>query len=153
MLHPPSLRLTLHGSPRLQSGLRQNELWRRLRQDVVAKYLLGRWWRCCWHTYRVQKDWRPLLVLRPNWCSVVDVLEASRDLNRENVWRENKIKTGWRGVSSTCVKHTLSMWEESMVPHFLCSTKNPLTLPKILYTDQNYRSTLSEGHSHKPIFP
>lgn len=89
-LHNPLDGLTLHSSPRLQSGLGQNELWRRLRQDVVAKYLLGRRWRCWRHTHCVQKHWSALLVLRPNWCRVVNVLEASRDLNRKKDWKENK---------------------------------------------------------------
>lgn len=72
--------LTLHSSPGLQSGLRQDELWRRLRQDVVAKYLLGRRRRCWRHAHCVQKHWSALLVLRPNWWWVVEVLEAGRDL-------------------------------------------------------------------------
>lgn len=80
--------LTLHSSPWLQSGLRQNELWRRLRQDVVAKYLLGWRRRCRRHAHCVQKHWSALLVLRPNWCRVVEVLEASRDLNRGKNWKE-----------------------------------------------------------------
>lgn len=99
-LYPPSLHdlldgLTFHSSPRLQSGLGQNELWRRLRQDVVAKYLLGWRWRCGRHAHRVQKHWSALLVLRPNWCMVVNVLEASRDLNRKKDWRENKRLMVW----------------------------------------------------------
>lgn len=80
--------LTLHSPPWLQSGLRQNELRSWLRQYVVAKYLLG-WRRWCWrHAHCVQKHWSALLVLRPNWCRVVEVLEASRDLNGENDWKE-----------------------------------------------------------------
>lgn len=75
--------LTLHRSPRLQVGLRENELWRQLRQDVVAKYLLG-WRLCCWRsTHCVQKHRSTFLVLRPRWCPVVNVLEARRDLNRK----------------------------------------------------------------------
>lgn len=79
--------LTLHSSPGLQSGLRQDELWRRLRQDVVAKYLLGRRRRCWRHAHCVQKHWSALLVLRPNWCRVVEILEAGRDLNRKECKR------------------------------------------------------------------
>ncbi len=90
--------LTLHSSPRLQGGLRQNELRRRLRQDVVAKYLLrsrGRRWG---YAHGIQKHWSAFLVLRPDWCGVVDVLEASRDLSRlEGV---QQIRAGWCKVSS-----------------------------------------------------
>lgn len=75
--------LTLRRSPTLQAGLRENELRRWLRQDVVAKYLLERR-RCCWGSaHRVQKHWSAFLVLRPSWCRVVNILEARRDLNRK----------------------------------------------------------------------
>lgn len=77
--------LTLHRSPSLLAGLRENELRRWLRQDVVAKYLLGRR-RCCWGSAnRVQKHWSAFLVLRPSWCWGINILEARRDLNRKTI--------------------------------------------------------------------
>lgn len=107
--------LTLHSSPWLQSGLRQNELWRRLRQDVVAKYLLGRRRRGRRHAHCVQKHWSALLVLRPNWWRVVEVLEASRDLNREKDWKGNRRLEGDGGefparVWNTICPHGRNQW-------------------------------------------
>lgn len=76
--------LTLHRSPRLQGGLRQDELWCWLRQNVVAQNLLTRRWWSRRRTNCGQKHRRCLLVLRPHWCRLVEVLEASRDLRTEN---------------------------------------------------------------------
>lgn len=94
--------LTLHSSPWLQTGLRQDELRRWLwRQDVVAKYLLGwRWWswRC---TYCGEEHWSTFLVLRPNWCRVVVVLEAGRELNSDKHWKE-KVRSA-KMVETLCV--------------------------------------------------
>lgn len=124
-LYPPSLHnlldgLTFHGSPRLQSGLGQNELWRRLRQDVVAKYLLGWRWRCGRHAHRVQKHRRALLVPGPNWCVVVNVLEASRDLNRKKDWRENKRLMVWSFqpfLSNTLCTYGRNQWYFPLLEH------------------------------------
>lgn len=76
--------LTLHGAPRLQTGLRHDELRGRLWQDVVAKYLLvWRWRRRCAH--RGEEHRSAFFVLRPNWCRVVEILEAGRDLNAREI--------------------------------------------------------------------
>lgn len=85
---PPSSRtswnaLTLHRSPRLQAGLGENELRRRLGQEVEAIYLLGRRRGCWGRAHSAQKHWSTFLVLRPRWCLVVNVLEARGDLKRK----------------------------------------------------------------------
>lgn len=67
----------------MKTGLRQDELRRRLGQDVVAIHLLG-WRRLCWrHAHCIQEDWGGFLVLNPDWCRVVDVLVAGRKLSKE----------------------------------------------------------------------
>lgn len=100
--------LTLHRSPTLQAGLRENELWRWLRQDVVAKYVLGRRWGCWWSTHCVQKHWSSFLVLRPSWCWVVNILEARRDLNRKTTHMSFLYKCQTQSVFQTVSSH--SQW-------------------------------------------
>lgn len=91
--------LTLHRSPTLQAGLRENELRRWLRQDVVAKYLLGRR-RSSWGSaHCVQKHWSTFLVLRPSWCRVVNILEVRRDLNRKTTHMSFPYRCQTEGIS------------------------------------------------------
>lgn len=86
--------LTLHSSPRVQGGLGQYELRRWLRHDVVAKNLLVRRWRCRRCAHCCEENRSSLLVLRPNWCGVVEVLEASRELKGDKDWKGRKRLAG-----------------------------------------------------------
>lgn len=109
--------LTFHDPPRLQSGLRQNELWRRLRQDVVAQYLLllwRRWWRrrmrmSCRCTHRSEEHWRRLLVLRPHWARVAVVLQASRHLETREIIRGDGDLPAW--AEAHVLERSVNCWD------------------------------------------
>lgn len=78
----------------MKTGLRQDELRRRLGQDIVAIHLLG-WRRLCWrHAHCIQEHWGGFLVLNPDWCRVVDVLVAGRELSKSR--EQNEYNTLYR---------------------------------------------------------
>lgn len=138
--------LTLHRSPSLQAGLRENELWRWLRQDVVAKYLLGRRQRCWGSAHRVQKHRSAFLVLRPSWCCGVNILEARRDLKGKTIDMSFLHMCQPQSVFQAVSSHSQWLNLHSVNVSAIYETKNNKTFTPREYCDSRIQEKQNDYH-------